>query len=379
MLQRDPRVVCGKMSLDMMCSCCSPPVMTATLLVEMAPQSVDTSSRCPRILSGIQSSGRLHLGNYYGAIRQFVELQNEGEALYFIADLHASHGAGRARAARAHPETALAFLALGLDPKRPSSSARATCPRSPSCTGSSARWCRMSNLERAHSYKDKSPRHARRLRPLRVPGADGGGHPLYGSDVVPVGKDQVQHVEFARDWATKFNVTYVPGYDPQDPRARRGPRARHPQAPEARVQEDTAVVPGVDGQKMSKSYGNTIEMFGDEKEVKKADHGHQDGLHAGGGAQAHRERPLPAAQADGPARRVRGDRQQLEGGRQGLRRLQETLLEYFHATFDPARQRREELRRDPAEVERILEEGAQRARAIAAPIMDQVRRATGIR
>ena len=146
----------------------------------------------------------------------------------------------------------------------------------------------MSNLERAHRYKDKVAKGiSADLGLFAYPVLMAADILLYGSDVVPVGKDQVQHVEFARDWATKFNVTYVPGYDPSDPDGReKGHAPGILRLPEARMQEATATVPGVDGQKMSKSYGNTIDLFGDEKEIKKRIMGDQDGLHAGGGAQA---------------------------------------------------------------------------------------------
>src|SRR3954469_18439606 len=199
-----------------------------------------------RILSGVQSSGRLHLGNYYGAIRQFVELQDEGEALYFIADLHSLTTVREGKLRRELTlEAALAFLALGLDPSRAILFRQSDVPEVAELYWILGSVVPLSNLERAHSYKDKidqglSPDFGLFAYPVLM-AAD---ILLYGSDVVPVGKDQIQHVEFARDWATKFNVTYVKGYDPQKP------TNGILKLPEFRVQEQTAVVPGTDGQKM---------------------------------------------------------------------------------------------------------------------------------
>jgi len=225
-----------------------------------------------RILSGIQSSGKQHIGNYYGALRQFVDLQNRGdETLYFIANLHAlTTIRDPVLAATLTRETAMAFLALGLDPKRAILFRQSDIPEVTELYWILGTVVPLSNLDRATSYKDKLARGiSADFGLFSYPVLMAADILLYGSDLVPVGKDQVQHLEFARDWATKFNVTYVPGYDPADPA---GTRTGHPgilKPPEALVQEATAVVPGTDGQKMSKSYNNTIDLFGDEAEVKK--------------------------------------------------------------------------------------------------------------
>jgi len=203
---------------------------------------------------------------------------------------------------------------------------------------------------------------------------------LYSADVVPVGKDQVQHIEFARDWAVKFNVTYVPGYDPADPDGKeKGHAPGILKLPSARVQESTAVVPGVDGQKMSKSYGNTIDIFGDEKEIKKRFMGIKTDSTAVEAPKPTENNALydlmkvmlPEAefkQADATWR----------AGGKGYGEYKKLLLEAFHTTFGPARKRREELLADPAELERILQDGARRAQAAAAPLMERVHRAVGL-
>jgi tryptophanyl-tRNA synthetase len=224
-----------------------------------------------RSLSGVQSSGKLHLGNYYGAIRQWVQLQDQGEALYFIANLHALTTVhDPVRSLELTREAAIALLAFGLDPRRAILFRQSDVPEIAELFWILGTVVPTANLERAHSYKDKI---ARGIAPsfglFAYPVLMAADILLYGSDVVPVGKDQVQHIEFARDWATKFNVEYVPGYDPQDPLGERSGRPGILKLPSASVHEHTAVVPGTDGQKMSKSYHNTIDLFGDDKEVKK--------------------------------------------------------------------------------------------------------------
>jgi len=333
-----------------------------------------------RILSGVQSSGRLHLGNYYGAIRQFIQLQTEGEGLYFIANLHSLTTVrnGALQRELTH-EAAVAFLSLGLDPAQATLFRQSDIPEIAELFWILGTVVPMANLERAHSYKDKV---AKGISPdfglFAYPVLMAADILLYGSDVVPVGKDQIQHVEFARDWATKFNVTYVPGYDPSDPDGKEG----HPKGilrlPSARVQESTATVPGVDGQKMSKSYGNTIDLFGDEKEVKKRIMGIKTDS-----TPVEAPKPVDSAlyqllklmapEGDFPAI----DETWRAGGK-GYGDYKKKLLEYFHATFGPARQKHAELVKNPDEVERILKQGAERARGFAAPIMDGVRKAVGL-
>jgi tryptophanyl-tRNA synthetase len=334
-----------------------------------------------RILSGVQSSGRLHLGNYYGAIRQYLQLQDEGEALFFIANLHALNTVRDPKlAAELTRETALAFLSLGLDPKKALLFRQSDVPEVTELYWILGTVVPQSHLERAHSYKDKIARGlSADFGLFAYPVLMAADILLFRSDLVPVGKDQVQHIEFARDWATKFNVTYVPGYDPADPEGLKSGVPGILKLPNFRIQENTAVVPGVDGQKMSKSYGNTIEMFGEEKEIKKRIMGIKTDSTAV-------ESPKPT---DNPLYQLLqvmlspSEFQEVEAswkaGGKGYGDYKKRLLEAFHTTFDAARARRAELVRDPGEIDRILQEGAQRARALAAPVMDQVRRAVGLR
>ncbi len=333
-----------------------------------------------RILSGVQSSGRLHLGNYYGALRQFIELQHEGEALYFIANLHALTTVRDAALARELTrETAVAYLALGLDPKKAVLFRQSDIPEVLDLYWVLGTVVPMSNLERAHSYKDKLARGvAADFGLFAYPVLMAADILLYGADVVPVGRDQVQHVEFARDWATKFNVTYVKGYEPADPTGAGGHPPGVLKLPRFRLRDETAVVPGIDGQKMSKSYGNAIDLFADDKETKKRIMGIKTDS-------TPVEAPKPpegplydllkvmAPPAEWPAIEA-----EWRAGGKGYGDFKKRLLDLFHATFDDARKRRSELLADPGEVDRVLDAGAKRARELAAPIAKSVRRAVGL-
>ncbi len=334
-----------------------------------------------RILSGVQPSGALHLGNYFGAVKQFVELQTEGEALYFIADLHAMTSTREPEAlARQSRAIALDFLALGLDP------ARATLFRqSDIAWHTELYWILgsvtpMALLERGHSYKDKT---ARGLSPdlglFAYPVLMAADILLYGAERVPVGKDQKQHLEFARDIATKFNMTYVKGYDPQDPMGREKGKPGLLRLPEPVILDSTAVVPGADGQKMSKSYANTIDLFAEDKVLKKQIMGI---VTDSTPVEAPKDpatsslfallklflSPAELAELEGSFRR----------GGTGYGEYKKQLLAAFHAHFDGARAKRAELAKAPDYVDTVLREGAARARNIAAPIIGAVRAAVGL-
>src|SRR5271154_5123562 len=208
-----------------------------------------------RILSGIQPSGALHLGNYFGMMRPAIELQEKGEAFYFIADYHSMTSLFDANERRKNSmDVALDFLACGLDPKKSVFFKQSDVPEVTELSWLLSTVTPMGLLERAHSYKDKvakgiSPSHGLFAYPVLM-AAD---ILIYDSNVVPVGRDQKQHVEVTRDIAIKFNETYGPTFI----------------LPEPRIREETASVPGSDGQKMSKRYGNTIEIFGEEKGLRK--------------------------------------------------------------------------------------------------------------
>src|SRR5277367_5931738 len=208
-----------------------------------------------RILSGIQPSGALHLGNYFGMMRPAIELQEKGEAFYFIADYHSMTSLFDANERRKNTlDVALDFLACGLDPQKSVFFKQSDVPEVTELSWLLSTVTPMGLLERAHSYKDKvakgiSPSHGLFAYPVLM-AAD---ILIYDSNIVPVGRDQKQHVEMTRDIAIKFNEQYGQTFV----------------IPEPQIRSEVALVPGVDGQKMSKSYGNTIEIFGDEKSLRK--------------------------------------------------------------------------------------------------------------
>src|ERR1043165_1345139 len=208
-----------------------------------------------RILSGIQPSGALHLGNYFGMMRPAIELQEKGEAFYFIANYHSMTSLFEAAERRQNTlEVALDFLACGLDPKKSVFFKQSDVPEVTELSWLLTTVTPMSLLEKCHSYKDKiakgiSPNHGLVAYPVLM-AAD---ILIYDSNIVPVGRDQKQHVEVTRDIAIKFNEAYGETFV----------------IPEPRIRDEVALVPGTDGQKMSKSYGNAIDIFGDEKALRK--------------------------------------------------------------------------------------------------------------
>jgi tryptophanyl-tRNA synthetase len=334
-----------------------------------------------RILSGVQPSGKLHLGNYFGAIRQFVDLQDKGEGLYFIADMHALTSISDGAKLRAFTiDVALDFLALGLDPTRAILFKQSDLPEVTELAWILSNVTPMGLLERATSYKDKVARGIAANHGLfAYPVLMAADILLYGTDRVPVGKDQSQHLEMTRDMAAKFNQAFVPGYDPQDPEgAKTGVRGIL-KLPEPYITADAAVVPGVDGRKMSKSYGNAIEMFMDDAPLKKRIMGIQTDSSPVEAPKDPDATPIFALLKlfASPDELAEHERTFREGG-VGYGKYKQRLLELFHEKLDPARARRKQLEGDLGEVERILRDGANRARELAMPILTAVRKATGL-
>jgi tryptophanyl-tRNA synthetase len=333
-----------------------------------------------RILSGVQSSGKLHIGNYFGALRQFIELQAKGEALYFIADLHALttvRDAARARALTR--DVALDFLALGLDPERATLFRQSDIPEVTELMWYLLSVCPMGLLERAVSYKDKIARgHSPDAGLFTYPVLQAADILAYGSDVVPVGKDQLPHLDITRDIANKFNLAFVPGYDPARPEGdEKGRGAGVLKLPAALVSEAAAVVPGLDGQKMSKSYHNTIDLFGDDASLKKSIMGMKTDS-AGVADPKSRESTLYKLLALLASREEMAEiDESFQKGGLGYGHYKQRLLALFHESFDDARRRRRELEGRSDEVEDVLAAGARRARSHAAPVMSAVRAAVG--
>jgi tryptophanyl-tRNA synthetase len=319
-----------------------------------------------RILTGIQPSGTLHIGNYFGAIRPAVELQDRGDAYYFIADYHSMTSLTNAEERRKNSlDVALDFLACGLDPKRSVLWRQSDLPEVCELTWILGTLTPMGLLERATSYKDKiakgiSPNFGLFAYPVLM-AAD---ILLYDANRVPVGKDQKQHLEMARDIAIKFNQTYGETFV----------------IPEAEIREEVATVPGLDGQKMSKSYGNTIDIFGEEKATRKK---------IMGLVMDSRTPTEPKPDADknlaiqllklvAPADVAADFENRLRAGGLGYGDLKKALFEHYWNYFASARARRAELAANLDYVNHVLAEGAQRARATASGVLKRARTACGL-
>ena len=324
-----------------------------------------------RILSGVQSSGRLHIGNYYGAIREFVRQQEQGENLYFIANLHALNSVRDAVKARELTlETAAAFLALGVDPAKCAFFRQSDVPEVSELYWILGTVIPMSDLENAHSYKDKLARGASPDFGLfAYPVLMAADILVYDSDAVPVGKDQKQHLELTRDWAGKFNRQY---------------NTEVFNLPKPITRDETAVVPGVDGQKMSKTYSNTIDLFGTDKEVEKQIKSVKTDSTDPTAPKPTENQPLydllkvvlsPSEFAEADAKWRSGGPDPKEFG-YGF--FKKRLLDGYMATFEGPRKKYAELMADKGELERQLKLGADKARGYAAPVMDRVRKAVGL-
>ena len=318
-----------------------------------------------RILSGITSSGEPHIGNYFGAMRQHVALQTRGQAIYFIADYHSMtvvrDAADRRRLVH---EVALDYLALGLDPQRSILYRQSDVPEVCELMWLLTSVTPMGLLERSHAYKDKTSQglpldHGLFAYPVLM-AAD---ILLYNANLVPVGQDQKQHLEMTRDIALRFNHLY--GREVFS-------------LPEPHILEEVAVVPGVDGRKMSKSYGNTIRMFWSEAELKKAVMGvvtDSTPLEAPKDTKSALFQlwALFASEAEREALFARA-----AAGGLGYGDVKKDLLRRLLAYFGPARERRAELAKRPGDVEDVLAAGASRAREIGAPVLAAARDAAGL-
>lgn len=318
-----------------------------------------------RVLSGVQPSGKLHLGNYLGAIKQHIELQHEHQGLYFIANYHSlTTVQDAARLRELTLDVALDYLALGLDPDRACLFRQSDIPEVSELAWILSTVTGEGLMRRAHSYKDKV---ARGITPsmglMSYPILMAADILIYHSDIVPVGQDQVQHIEMAQDMAQYFNSTYG---------------CQVLKRPEPRINE-ACIMPGIDGQKMSKSYGNTIDLFDEPKTTRKR-------------IMSIKTDSTPIQAPKNPwacnvyailrlLAQPREAEELAEAYRKGgvaYGEVKKRVADLFEETFGPARERRAALAADPDRVEDILVDGARRARQIARPVMEQVRQACGI-
>ncbi len=317
-----------------------------------------------RILSGIQPTSKIHLGNYFGAIKQHIELQQQGECFYFIANYHALTSVNDPVALRENTlDIALDYLSLGLDPEKTALFRQSDIPEVTELTWLLATVTGMGLLERAHSFKDKV---ARGISPnvglFTYPILMASDILIYQSDIVPVGVDQVQHIEMAQDMAGYFNNTYREVF----------------KRPEAQL-SSTPKVPGTDGQKMSKSYRNTIEVFAEGAALKKAVMGivtDSQPVEASKDPDTNNVYQIYTLFAS-EAEREQMRENFLRGG-YGYGQAKKALLEKIESYFAPARIRRKELSSDLNYVEAVLKKGAERAREEAAKTLKDARRACGL-
>ncbi len=318
-----------------------------------------------RYLTGLQPSGALHIGNYFGAVRPAVELQDKGEAFYFIVDYHALTSIQDAPTLRAYTHgLALDLLACGLDPAKACFFRQADVPAVTELAWILSTVTPMGLLERCHSYKDKIARGLPASHGLfAYPVLMAADILLYRADVVPVGKDQKQHLEVTRDITQRFNETYG--------------EVLH--LPEPYIREEVATVPGLDGQKMSKSYGNTLEVFGDEKALRKKV---MSIVTDSTPVEAPKD---PAASTIfqlyrllAPDEALATMEAEFRRGGVGYGEFKKRLFEAFWEAFRPMRARRAELQADPGYVEGVLRAGASQARVVAETTLREVRRAVGL-
>ncbi len=318
-----------------------------------------------RSLSGIQPSGILHIGNYFGAIKQFVDFQDKYEGFYFLANYHALTSSPDGETLKKNTINALLdYLALGLNPEKSVIFLQSDVPEHTELAWILANVTPMGLLERAHSYKDKT---AKGIKPnvglFTYPVLMAADILMYEPDIVPVGKDQKQHLEITRDIAIKFNETY-------------GKEVF--KLPQEKIVENLAVVPGVDGDKMSKSYGNVINMFIPKKEIKKQ-------------IMSIVTDSTPLEEPKNPDNNitklyalfsteaeVEEMRQKFLAGNYGYGHGKNELFDKFMDYFTPFREKREQLEKNMDYVYAILKDGALKARSVASKKMEEVRSVAGL-
>jgi tryptophanyl-tRNA synthetase len=320
-----------------------------------------------RVLSGIQPSGRLHLGNYFGAIRQFIRFQEEGsECFYFLANYHALttlRDAAQLEELSLH--LAAGYLALGVDPNRSVFFLQSDVPQVTELCWFLNTVCPVSLMEKATSYKDKLAKgFAPNMGLFDYPVLQAADIIIYDSNVVPVGQDQKQHVEMTRDLAAKFNMAWD---------------EEILVVPEPRIVESVAIVPGIDGQKMSKSYNNTVELFQTPKQTKK-----QCGKIVTDSTPLEESKDPTNCNVIALLKLLADEAELAEisqnyrDGGYGYGSAKSRLAELINELFAEAREKYDKLLTDPDTIRDILREGGEKARQVAEATMDRVRAATGI-
>jgi tryptophanyl-tRNA synthetase len=321
-----------------------------------------------RILSGIQPSGPLHIGNYFGALRQFVDLQHENEAYYFVANYHALTSLRDPDQLRAYTfDVIVTMLSLGLDPEKSTLFVQSDVPETTELAWLLSSVTPMGWLEKSVSYKDKIQQGLPAEHGLfAYPVLQAADILLYDADLVPVGQDQKQHLEITRDIAERFNRVYGGGQEVF-------------RLPRAYILESVAVIPGVDGRKMSKSYNNTIDIFDDPQTIRKkvkrivTDSTPVEAPKNPDTCPLFNLYKLFAA----PEKLSEVEQRYRQGGI-GYGEVKTLLAEAMIERFGPARELRARWLAHPERVADVRAAAAERARATARVVLERARSACGI-
>jgi len=320
------------------------------------------------LLSGVKPTGRPHIGNYFGAMRQFAELQNKYQSFFMIADLHSLTSSDVQKNPKQLEEDTLSvamdYLAIGLDPKKSIIFKQSDVPAHSELTWIFDCLTTMPYLMRAHAFKDAEAKNKEiNVGVFNYPMLMASDVLLYGADLVPVGQDQKQHIEIARDTATKFNNIYGETF----------------KLPEALIMPEVAIVPGIDGQKMSKSYGNTIPLFATDEEIDKAVAGivtDSKGVDDSKDPTGDNIFSLYRLFATVEEQNILAEKYR-KGGlsyKEAKGELKKKLKEFI----TPLRERRQKIENNRNKVKKILESGGKKTRKVAEEKMKEVRRKTGL-
>jgi len=319
-----------------------------------------------RVLTGIQPSGDLHIGNYFGSIKQMVDAQKENDTLAFIANYHAMTSVKEGkRLAELTMQSATDFLALGIDPKKATFWVQSDVKEVLELYWVLSSFTPMGLLERAHSYKDKTAKGIAANHSLfSYPVLMAADILLYSPDIIPVGKDQIQHVEIARDIAVKFNNEYGEIF----------------KLPAFKIEESVATVPGIDGQKMSKSYNNTVNIFGEEKkQLKTIKKIVTENVPMEAPKEYENCNVYNMAKLFLNEDECKELQERYKRGGEGHGHFKLYLHDVIWEYFKPYREKRAYYQEHQDEVRDILDFGATKAKEIALPMIEKIRTVTGIR
>jgi tryptophanyl-tRNA synthetase len=307
--------------------------------------------------SGVQPSGKPHIGNYFGAMKQFVDLQKEHDGFVFIVDYHALHSLRNPKEMSENIKNVLLdYLAIGLDPEKVTIAKQSDVSEHTELCWIFDTVITMPFLMRAHAFKDAEAKNKEiDVGTFNYPVLMAADILLYGTDLVPVGADQKQHVEIARDIAEKFNNTYGEIF----------------KLPEAMILKDVAVVPGTDGRKMSKSYGNTIPLFAEPEEIKKCVMSIV--TDSSGGVPQNVYAIHKLLRPESELKKIYAEK----AGK--YKELKELLIEDLEKFIAPLRERRKEFAKDIPKALSILKEGGEKAKKIASAKMEEVREKIGVK